>query len=291
MRKWGAAALLALLVLVDIVLITLAVGHARNAGAVPGAPPSKSSSKESPKASASPSASPTAKPVAKNAGKVIIVGVNAQRAWRAVTTQTECRTGAKHAKVDYTTDGGTTWTKVDGPLVMISGMGLVGADMVATGLDDTCSAATYAFSSTKHPVTSTETLDWGVAPHSDKTLDASGRHAPSQPCADGILDVATDSPSYVTVLCRSGAVMRTTDAGTNWTKQAEAKGALAIATDGKHTVYTVTSAHCGLLVSRAGGPTGAKCVPGPSGPADLSIVDGTQWLATGTRAWSSPLGG
>lgn len=235
------------------------------------------------------SATAKATAVAKSGdGKVIVVSLSDQRAWRAVSRSAACTSGAPRATVTATTDGGSSWQPVDVPLVTVSGLSFVNGSIVASGMGTDCKAAAYAFTSTSAPTATRSTPSWVVDPADAKRLLVAGTPASAQPCGGAVLDLAADSSTDATVLCDDGSIRRSQDGGASWVRRGTVQGAVAIATDTaiSNHVYVVSPASCGLTVTQLGSTPGA-CPPGADGmaaPADLTIVNGVGWLVTADKS-------
>lgn len=295
-----SAAIVALIVfaLVDVGLVWMAVqstsadATGQTPSTVAASAPTAQGTTEEPSQDA-----PTQQPKKSAPGKVIVSAISHNRAWRAVTDSMTCTQGAEKATIGHTEDAGNSWTRVTVPMVTVSGLSFDSGRMIATGLDTSCEPVTYALTSSTDPDQIDSTDVWRVSPTDSATLEVGGDKAAQQPCSDRILDVAASSTSAATVLCRNGAIQRSTDAGQSWSSRGTVKDALAIGTaSAGETVYVVARADCGLAVGplTEGSRVTASCVEGTKGlkgPVDATIVGSTLWLISKDATVATPVSG
>jgi len=286
-----SAAVIALIVfaLVDVGLSWAAIRSTR-AKATPnqsvGVAPSGSSNPSSvPSAATATTASSTA--AAQQQGKVIVVGLSGDRAWRAATTATTCSSDSKRARISHTDDGGSSWTRVDVPMTTVSSLSYDAGKIIAIGLDTSCDPVAYALKSSADPAKTSTAPAWAVSPTDSSTLEVGGDPAGKQPCTGGVLDVAANSNSSAAVLCAGGDIELTDDGGQSWDSQGTVQNAAAISTTSqKHTIFVASRADCGVAVaslSHTLSGDNASCVDGTKenkGPIDLTIVGNTMWLTS-----------
>ncbi len=300
MRRHGAIVVaLLVFVLVDVVLVGMALRSTektprqRPTAAAVSAPPVTGASAPVINPPSTGATTPTS--TDKGHGSVIVVGLGPQRAWRAVTASATCSKHDPRVKVGHTDDGGKTWETVDVPMTAVSGMEYRAGRIIATGLNGSCRPVRYALTSAESPEVTDQVPTWSVDPKDRTVLETDGSPASRQPCSGDVLDVAGTSPQRATVLCDGGRVARTTDGGKSWAKLGKAPGVVALAvTATRHTVYVAQPGSCGLEVATLTKSIGGKaaCPEGARDthpPADLSIVGGTLWLATGSDATALPV--
>lgn len=296
MRRTGVAVVLLMLLLaVDAVLVTGAIRstHVDTARFAKVDPDPADTANDPPSGTAADTASagtsPTTTSSASNsptrtlpAGRIIITGLTATRAWRAVTPSNTCRSGAEPATIGHSQDGGRTWTPVNVPMATVSGMAFVGRSMIATGLDASCQPVIYSMSSAATPLRVSAAPAWSIDPGSPTRLLAAGVPVAEQPCTTGVADFAANSATSAVVLCGNGSVKASADSGASWKRIVGPSRIAAIATGGAdNTVYGAQHTACGITVQVVTATGSGSCVPHTkkwSDPIDLNIVGGTMWL-------------
>lgn len=289
MRRSGLAlVLLALLIVADIVLVTGALRSTHvDTSKYARAQADAAGTHSAPAAGTAQTPSTDAQT---HAGRVIVAGLTKTRAWRAVTHAVACRAGTPQATIAHTDDSGKHWISVKVPMTTVSGLSYADGVIVATGLDRSCQPTTYALTSRSAPRKTAATTGWVVDASDPAKLQVSGGPVAKQPCADGLLDVATNSASDVVALCANGSVQHTTDTGATWAQLMGKSGAVSIAT-GSSAVYVASRSACGISVRSVGADAGG-CIDGTqdwSGPIDITVVGDTLWLVSGTVAITQPV--
>lgn len=222
--------------------------------------------------------------------KVTIAAISDTRAWRAASP-VRCSRGIRAATFGYSADGGKHWTTKKVPMVTVSSLSSVGDQVIATGTNSACESAAYVLSSTAAPQVAVLSPTWVVDPVDPTALMASGNRVPRKPCSGKLLDIAANSPSDVVALCDDHSVRHSTDKGASWQPAGGGSDAIAVARVST-AIYTASRARCGITVGALAGGRTPQCVAGTkkwSGPADMTIVNGTIWLASSDRALTKPL--
>lgn len=236
------------------------------------------------------SSSATTGPGDAHVEKVSIAALSATRAWRAASA-IRCSPGVRAATFGYSADGGMHWTRKKVPMKTVSDLSSVGDQVVATGTDPSCKPAAYVLSATDEPRDAILAPSWVIDPIDPTALIASGNRVANGPCPGAVVDVAGSSPSDVVALCSDHSARQSRDKGMTWRPVGGASDAFSVAAVSAAT-FTASRATCGIAVGPLAGGDTARCVAGTkdwSGPGDMTIVDGTIWLATSDRALTTPL--
>lgn len=228
----------------------------------------------------------------------MIVGVDADNAWRA--TMGTCDAGG--SVVQVTVDGGKTWTKGTTPSKAVAriqpledGVGFV----YAAGPD--CALEEWT--------TRDNSATW-VGPRAivggwtRQIAQASQVVTPNDPAATpcgkvAVLDLSRTSAEQAEALCANGKVLVTNNGGTSWADSGSAPGALALSNRLEGTVLTTYAAQVApscagvQIVKVIQGRAAARvaCVltettPEP-GQVGISAAPTAGWLVVGDETWTS----
>lgn len=249
-----------------------------------------------PSESASTSAAP--KPSAPLPVQRMVVGLDANNAWRA--TMGSCESGG--SLVQVTDDGGRTWSKGTSPAKalariapQLNGVGLV----YAAGAD--CTLQEW--------VTRDDGATWtGPTPAnnawtrllSDVTEVSTPSDANATPCGTAaVLDLSRTTPEQAEALCANGKVVVTDDGGTSWADSGSAPGAMALSNRLEAGVLTsyaarLSSSCAGVQIvrvvqGRAASPVACvetDAAPEP-GQVGISAAPAAGWLVVGKQTWTS----
>jgi hypothetical protein len=272
--RLGVAAL-AGLVVADVILVTLAVGHVRSDKAnltrvndEPKTTQTAGSQDPTPKPTTKPTKNPgNQTPTLDPAASRMLVDIGQGD---AVGRATSGSCGAGGGKLELSRDGGQTFEKADLPSAeVVLRLAVTNIDEARVVVaDKTCETIT-TFASDNGGSTwfvDEETTTW----HKSAKPGASV-HAPNGdvdvPCGDGasVLGLSTLGNEQAYALCSDGTVARTDNGGSDWEKQGTAKGAADL---------DFIDAESGLAVV-----TGAK---GCAGIAVMKTTDsGEEWSETG----------
>jgi hypothetical protein len=296
--RLGVIVFVLVLTLADAVLVTAALHRSHradpSAAVVAGAT-------TQPTVSASPS-SPTTPPATRQSGgQVVAVTDGANRLFTAASGTTAWRAHGGCAgtpKLSGTTDGARTWSPLTAPAPHLLRIDLTGATTGwAIGVDAKCGSPTYygtvdggatwAASPTLGQVWLP--LHSGVRAPSGATTSPCGRHAAPR-------SLAPSGTTEALSICPTG-VMRTTDAGGNWTPIGRVPaGRSVIAALGAHGagILVLTGApHCAglrVLTTADAGTRWAKgtCLTEAIEPASVAIAaDGSGLLISAGRAYTT----
>lgn len=235
----------ALLAVLDVVLVAFALrvgagtavsaqslGHTTSASSTLGAAPSTP-------ASGSSAPSSTAATTNRGTGRLMIVAVDADHAWRVHGGA--CGSGG--ATIERSTDGGATWKPITTSLKAITRLDTTDTDSAfVVGADQDCKPTELV---TKDGGDSWAkggdvALDWYIDPK-DPTFFHNLADPGTQPCPQSAsLDLAAGSPNMAWVLCKEGAVRQTYSSGREWADvgQVDAGLALTVSPDNSR-VYAV----------------------------------------------------
>ncbi|MDN5797011.1 MAG: hypothetical protein L0H79_14795 [Intrasporangium sp.] len=228
---------------------------------------------------------------------VMIVGLDATRAWRA---RSGTCSGAG-ALVQTTTNGGRAWTKGTRPAAAIGRIQpLPEGDGFIYAADKRCVLAERTTSDNGQTWSVRGKLSgaWTRNPK-DVTVVVTPQAPGSHPCGDeAVLDLARYSGTQAQALCLDGGVKQTVDGGSRWTDAGNAPGALALASraeDGVPALYVarVTTACAGVeiarVLARGADPVSVACVKTTAkaapGEVSVSTLASAGWLAVGAETW------
>ncbi|SFR72177.1 hypothetical protein SAMN05428970_1317 [Agromyces sp. CF514] len=217
---------------------------------------------------------------------VVIAALDASTAYRGTTGT--CPGGG--ATIELTVDGGATWSAgVTEGLTDLQSVEAVDADIVTmVARDAACAIGRY------HSYV--QGIDWELTGELEPTWYADGEQAiaptgASTPCGGPIVQLAATSVASAAVVCKSGGVLTTADAGASWAEAATASGAIAIAARPTGYLVAVTGDGCrGIRIAAidtaaSGSPsTPGACLESDAAPGDIAIdvaPDGTVWAWTG----------
>lgn len=299
---WAWAGL-GLLVLVNAVLVFLLLNPDLRVGPLGGRDEAAASTLETqtPEATAAPEeAAPAEVPVeaTPDAAPPVLRPVPTQRlltaaservAWRAVVGTCDAP-----GLLEYSTDGGVSWTAQDPDLAPIGRLKATSATTVfAIGGGADC-APTFRFSSVAGAAWTTVNTElpssWYLLPAARDALQ-SEVHGPRgqvvAPCPTGVVDLAGLDDNRAALLCVDGSLQSTDDGGASWSQVGSAPDALAIAPAGDRYVVVALRAPCdGVAVLTVGndgaGLDGAPpaCAPvGTPAPGQVAVA------ASGAVVW------
>lgn len=315
-RRVAAAGLVAFLA-IDIGLVVMALRSGRDAPTAspqvattlttpvattatlptptPPAPTSASSTTTAPPTTpaSQPSAAPAAVPVAR-----LVSALDATTAWRA--SAGSCAAGG--ARVEVTTDGGATWTRLRSParaVARVQPLSRTAAFVIGAGTE--CTPRQFATKDAGQSWEPPTTVSGGWARRLDEpTQVLAPRAARATPCgAAAVVDLARTSATQAEALCASGSVVATDDGGQTWADAGSAPGAIALGTrlTGSGTLSTyavrVVPACQGYQVVRVLADQGAEpvaCVRGEAvarGQVGLSVTGTAAWVVAGDQTWVS----
>ena len=296
MKTRVATAGLAAFLLLDVALVSLAMRPSADVATPPvvtsSAPPTQAST-----ATATPTATVTSSAYTPGPLTVLIVGIDATRAWRARAGS--CAAGG--ALVQTTSNAGASWTKGSRPGPVIARIQpLGGGSGFVYAADAQCVLAEHVTGDNAFTWSGGSQLSgaWTRSPK-DTNVVVTPQVAASRPCGDeAVLDLARYSGTQAQVLCRDGGVKQTRDSGSTWTDAGTAQGALALASrdeSGVSAIYVarVAKGCAGIeiaqLLSGGADPRRVGCVPttasAAAGQIALSIPATGGWLAIGAETW------
>ena len=255
--------------------------------------PTGASTTSTTSAPSGPSAAPAAVPVAR-----LVSALDATTAWRA--SAGSCVAGG--ARVEVTTDGGATWTRLRSParaVARVQPLSRSGAFVIGAGAE--CTPRQFATKDAGQSWDPPTTVSGGWARRLDEpTQVLAPRAARATPCgAAAVVDLARSSATRAEALCASGSVVATDDGGQTWADAGSAPGAVALGTrlTGSGTLSTyavrVVPACPGYQVVRVAADSGAEpvaCVRGESvarGQVGLSVTGTAAWIVAGDQTWVS----
>ena len=223
--------------------------------------------------------------------------VSATTAWRS--TRGSC-SGGSIAHVQVTTDGGATWHAAGTPPVEVVTLAATDArHATEVGYDAGCRLVMRTTANGGKTWLRATTIE-GVWTH-ELTTVRSPTGTTATPCTDPPV-VTTDGIGSTSayVLCPDGAIYRTTDGGTTFTKRSKLAGTVALGGAGagdELAAVTGTTGCDGVLVRRSA--DGAKtwttgyCVVSATDTADVGIdlSAANAWLVSGTHVYRSTDGG
>ncbi len=303
-RRVAAAGLAAFLV-IDVGLVVLALRQGREAPATaPTIATTAITTGTTPVVPATPSSSTTATtPAGQPSGAAVPVArlvsaLDATTAWRA--TAGSCVAGG--ARVEITTDGGATWTRLRSParaVARVQPLSRAGAFVIGAGAE--CNLRQYATKDAGQSWDPPTTVSGGWARRlDDPTQVLAPRADRAAPCDKAaVVDLARTSATQAEALCVGGSVVATTDGGQTWADAGSAPGAVALGTrvTGSGTLSTyavrVVPACPGYQVVRVAADQGADavaCVRGDSvapGEVGLSVTGTAAWIVAGDQTWVS----
>ncbi|MHA3837592.1 hypothetical protein ACXR8F_17880 [Terrabacter sp. AAH1] len=315
-RRVAAAGLVAFLA-IDIGLVVMALRAGRNAPAaspqvaatltapgtapagattpVPSIPPAPSTTTSATTAPTTPASEPSAGvvPVAR-----LVSALDATTAWRA--TVGSCTAGG--ARVEVSTDGGATWTRLRSParaVARVQPMSRTEAFVIGAGAE--CTPRQYATKDGGETWGPSTVVRGGWARRLDgPTRVLAPRAARATPCGQAtVVDLSRTSATQAEALCAGGSVVATKDGGLTWTDAGSAPGAVALGTrlsaGGAPSTYAVrVVARCrGLQVVRVSADQGAApigCVGAEAvapGQVGLSVTAAAGWIVAGDQTWVS----
>lgn len=294
-RPWIYAAVIAF-VLVDILLITWALGSRSPA----------TQSAPAPIPTFSPLTTPTPTPTATDIDTVpptrILSALDGATAWRATTG--ECPTAT--ATPELTTDSGGTWQATDATaetgVTALQSLRVVSDSLIElVGFEaDDCApqfARSFVAGADYSAAPNLLSNQWYVNPTTRGTV-----HAPAgdvdAPC-DSVVALAARSATESAVLCANSAAFTTTDSGVTWSNPVTIDGSVNLAvTAVGYVIATVGSPECvgvqliALSVSpTTATPTGCLPVDEPAesmqGNVAISEAAGAVWVWAGDSVMRS----
>jgi hypothetical protein len=304
--RLGVAAL-AGLVVADIILVTLAVGHVRNDKAnltevndEPRSTQTAGSQNPTPK-STKPTKSPPPQTAALDpaASRIMVDIGQGDAVGRAVSGK--CGSGG--GEIELSTDGGETFTKSDLPSAeVVLRLAVTNTDESRVVVADADCEEVTTFSSENGGSTwfEEESTTWHKSAKPGASL-----HAPDGevdvPCGSGasVLSLSTLGNEQAYALCSDGTVARTEDGGGEWEEQGTAKGAADLDfIDAESGLAVVTGADsCAGIAVMKTTDSGAEwsengCVETDvKDLADISADGENAYIAAGDAIWFSDDGG
>ena len=244
-RRVAAAGLVAFLA-VDIALVVMALRSGRDAPtALPQAattltattlptspttpaPTSASATSTTSEQPTTPTSQPSTAPVAVPVMR-LVSALDATTAWRA--SAGSCAAGG--ARVEVTTDGGATWTRLRSParaVARVQPLSRTGAFVIGAGTE--CTPRQFATKDAGQSWDPSTAVSGGWARRLDEpTQVLAPRAARATPCDTGaVVDLARTSASQAVALCAGGSVVATNDGGLTWADAGSAPGAVALGT-------------------------------------------------------------
>jgi hypothetical protein len=227
----------------------------------------------------------------------MIVGIDADNAWRA--TMGSCDAGG--SLVQVTDDGGRTWTKGTSPSKAVAriqplegGVGFV----YAAGPD--CSLEEWTTRDNSATWTGPKAI---VGAWTRQIAQATEVATPNDPAATpcgtvAVLDLSRTSAEQAEALCANGKVLVTNDGGTSWDDSGSAPGAVALSNRLEDSVLTTYAAQ---IASSCAGVQVVKVIQGKAA-APLACVETETtpeagqvgisaatagWLVVGDETWTS----
>ncbi len=256
--------------------------------------PSATSGSPSPSATApSPSPSPSAPSLEVRPLTRLVAASGSRAAWVADTGSCD-----KPGRIRVTTDGGASWSTRAAPAEVLRVRAQSPTAAFVTGGDADCRLRLWS--------TSDGGSSWSGAQSAARAWsrtpgDATTVHLPSgtttAPCADGadVVDLAGLDTRTALVLCETGQVRSTGDAGASWATAFTVEDALAIgiAPDGSAGVVVRADAGCDGVVAvavRNGEPVlPGTCVESSPRSGRVAVASsGTRWwLVAGDEVFTS----
>ena len=306
-HHWVTYAAIAVFLLADIGLISLAIASSRSANTASKPGPIPTFDASAPASAATVKPTPTPSPTATSPAAVptrILSAFNATTAWRATTGACP----ATAASPQLSTDSGITWkttdatgaTKVTALQRIIVGSP-ASATMIGFSQVGCAPELVKTFVSGRNFASYPKELAsvWFVNPATRGSV-----HSPSgdrsAPCST-VVAIAPSDLKSAAVLCADHTVYATSDAAASWTPPIPVPGAsnLAVSAQGYLVTAAADSRCAGVrLVTLAGNPlaaTSTACLPlAAAPPADqvaVSQASGTLWVWAGDSLKRSSDGG
>lgn len=307
-KRWATIGLGAFL-LIDIILVALALrppsvpeSGTPLAGTTTrtSAPPSggaTSSSKTTP-ATTTTEATTTTKAGRPVPVQRLIVGLDADTAWRA--TAGTCKGGG--SSIEATTDGGKHWTEGKSParaIARIQPLQIGSGFILAAGAD--CSLREWTTADNAATWTGPKVISGGWARDlSQQSVVLTPGDPAAQPCgAQLVLDLSRTSAEQAETLCADGKVKVTNDGGSSWGDSGTASGAVALTNRVEGSVLSTYAARLNaacagvqiVKVVQGRSATPVSCVqttatPEP-GQVGISASARAGWLVVGDETWTS----
>lgn len=307
MNKRAATIGLGAFLLADIVLVALALRPPPVNTDVSATPlgtsrPASTAAAGSPTSTATATKPATTTPTAPAAGPVpvqrMIVGLDAQNAWRA--TMGTCDAGG--SVVQVTVDGGETWSKGTSPAEAVAriapqlnGVGLV----YAAGPD--CELQEWTTRDNGDTWTGPDAPSGAWTRQIAQVTQVVTPNDPAAtPCGTvAVLDLSRTTPEQAEALCANGKVLVTNDGGSSWDDSGSAPGAVALSNRLEGTVLTtyaaqLTSSCAGVQVVKViqgRRPSPVACVetttPPVPGQVGISAAPTAGWLVVGEETWTA----
>lgn len=301
MNKRAATIGLGAFLLADIVLVALALRP----------PPVNTDLEASPASTARPAATArdtgttaaptnTATTQAASAAPVqrMIVGVDADNAWRA--TMGTCEAGG--SLVQVTVDGGKTWTKGSSPSKAVARIQPLGGGVgFVYAAGPGCSLEEWTTRDNSATWTGPKAIVGGWTRQVAQNTEVATPNDPAAtPCGKvAVLDLSRTSAEQAEALCANGKVLVTNNGGTSWADSGSAPGAVALSNRLEGSVLTtyaaqLTSSCAGVQVvkviqGRAAAPV--ACVETETAPeagqVGISAAATAGWLVVGDEVWTS----
>lgn len=307
-KRWATIGLGAFL-LIDVILVALALRPPSvPESGTPLAGTTTRTSSESSGATSTATTTPaatstTAATTTKQAGRPVpvqrlIVGIDADTAWRA--TAGTCKGGG--AAIEVTTDGGKNWTKGKSParaIARIQPLQIGSGFILAAGAD--CSLREWTTADNAATWTGPKVIDGGWARDlSQQSVVLTPGDPAAQPCgAQLVLDLSRTSAEQAEALCADGKVKVTNDGGSSWGDSGTASGAVALT---NRVEGSVLSSYAARLNAACAGVQIVKVVQGRSatpvacvqtaaapepGQVGISASARAGWLVVGDETWTS----
>lgn len=204
------------------------------------------------------------------------------------------------AKVELSSDGGSSWTEVTPELDVVVRISVTSADeaTVVGATSDCESVTTYATSNGGGVWEEQETsATWHAALDGGAAIYSPYGGTAEVPCAEGegVAAVSILSNDHVIALCDDGVVQASTDAGGNWEHIGDLQGATAVDFVSETAGYGVVpnGEGCeGVAVMRTedGGANweSTGCLEtGETGAAHISASGEAAYIALGTATWAT----
>lgn len=310
MKKQAATIGLGAFLLADIVLVALALRPPAVPSGAPQAGSTVGASTQTPVAppttgttTTQPSATTTTRPPTTPAvGPVpvqrLVVGLDADTAWRA--TVGTCRGG--RSSIEVTTDGGKNWTEGTSParaIARIQPLQIGSGFVLAAGPD--CTLREWTTADNTATWTGPKAIVGGWARQlSEPAAVLTPANPAARPCGTvDVIDLSRTSAEQAEALCADGEVKVTNDGGASWTDSGTATGAVALANRLEGQVLSTYAARleascAGVQVVRVvqGRPaTAVACVQtsSPPAPGQVGISASAQagWLVVGDQTWTA----
>ncbi|WP_386052425.1 hypothetical protein [Terrabacter terrigena] len=226
----------------------------------------------------------------------LVSALDASTAWRA--SAGSCVAGG--SRVEVTTDGGATWTRLPSPARAVARVQLLserGAFVIGAGAE--CEPRQYATRDAGQSWQPPTPVSGGWARRLDEpTRVLSPKDPKAAPCGTAtVVDLSRTSATQAEALCGGGSVVVTNDGGHTWTDAGSAPGAVALGTRlvGGGTLGTyavrVVAACQGLQVARVTADQGldpVACVGADAvapGQVGLSVTPTAAWIVAGEQTW------